>query len=166
MCDLQAARRTLPCGICHFCWCVRLCSTGACLGLVKVCCLGSQTLILGLCLTGGAPHSALWYLAIYAGVSGFQIVFQLSSTLLLKILSLAAARSMHNSMLKALLRLVFSTPVHMPNQPKNIISACLCASGTSFSGLRTNFLFRDFVVAPQKKSMLAVYIAGRMPFAE
>ncbi|DBA70095.1 TPA: hypothetical protein ACH3X2_012257 [Trebouxia sp. C0005] len=53
---------------------------------------------------GGAPHSALWYLAIYAGVSGFQIVFQLSSTLLLKILSLAAARSMHNSMLKALLR--------------------------------------------------------------
>ena len=31
-------------------------------------------------------------------------MFQFSSTLLLKILSLAAARSMHNGMLKALLR--------------------------------------------------------------
>ena len=90
------------------CWGVRLCSTNVCLGFVKVYCAGTQTLNADLCYTGGAPHSALWYLAIYAGVSGFQIVFQLSSTLLLKILSLAAARSMHNSMLKALLRLVFS----------------------------------------------------------
>lgn len=58
----------------------------------------------GVFATGGAPHSAIWYLAIYAGVSGTQILFQFSSTLLLKILSLAAARSMHNNMLKALLR--------------------------------------------------------------
>ena len=57
---------------------------------------------------GGAAHPALWYLAIYAGVSGTQIVFQLSSTLLLKILSLAAARTMHNNMLKSLLRCVLS----------------------------------------------------------
>ncbi len=49
---------------------------------------------------------SLWYLGIYAGISGTQIVFQFSSTLLLKILSLAAARSMHNNMLKALLRSV------------------------------------------------------------
>ncbi|KAL3160420.1 hypothetical protein ABBQ32_010743 [Trebouxia sp. C0010 RCD-2024] len=53
---------------------------------------------------GGAPHGSLWYLAIYAGISATQIVFQLSSTLLLKILSLAAARTMHNNMLKSLLR--------------------------------------------------------------
>ena len=57
-------------------------------------------------VTGGAPHGALWYLAIYAGISGTQIVFQFSSTLLLKILSLAAARTMHNNMLKSLLRSV------------------------------------------------------------
>lgn len=54
--------------------------------------------------TGGAPHGSLWFLAIYAGISATQIVFQLSSTLLLKILSLAAARTMHNNMLKSLLR--------------------------------------------------------------
>lgn len=59
---------------------------------------------------GGAPHPALWYLGIYAGVSAAQIVFQLSSTLLLKILSLAAARTMHNNMLKALLRWVAPMP--------------------------------------------------------
>ena len=47
----------------------------------------------------------MWYLSIYAGVSATQILFQLSSTLLLKVLSLAAARTMHNDMLKALLRL-------------------------------------------------------------
>lgn len=55
---------------------------------------------------GGAPHGSLWYLAFYAGISATQIVFQLSSTLLLKILSLAAARTMHNDMLKSLLRWV------------------------------------------------------------
>ncbi len=102
----------------HLCWGVRL-PDHATLGFVRVRCVESQTLKANLCFTGGAPHSALWYLAIYAGVSGFQIVFQLSSTLLLKILSLAAARSMHNSMLKALLRLVTSgekkfTPFFQP----------------------------------------------------
>lgn len=55
---------------------------------------------------GGAPHGSLWYLAIYAGISATQILFQFSSTLLLKILSLAAARTMHNNMLKSLLRCV------------------------------------------------------------
>ena len=55
-------------------------------------------------MAGGAPHGSLWYLAIYAGISAAQIVFQFSSTLLLKILSLAAARAMHNNMLKSLLR--------------------------------------------------------------
>lgn len=57
---------------------------------------------------GGAPHGSLWYLAIYAGISATQIVFQFSSTLLLKILSLAAARTMHNNMLKSLLRCVLT----------------------------------------------------------
>ena len=101
------ARRILLVVSGHLCLSVRL-PDFVILGFVKVSCSGSQTLNMLLCLAGGAPHSALWYLAIYAGVSGFQIVFQLSSTLLLKILSLAAARSMHNSMLKALLRSVLS----------------------------------------------------------
>lgn len=53
---------------------------------------------------GPAPHTALWYLAIYAGISGGQTLFQLTSTYLLKYLSVVAARRMHNDMLSSLIR--------------------------------------------------------------
>ena len=53
---------------------------------------------------GPAPHAALWYLGIYAGISGGQTLFQLTSTYLLKYLSVVAARSMHNNMLSCLIR--------------------------------------------------------------
>ncbi|CAL8468910.1 g8451 [Coccomyxa elongata] len=53
---------------------------------------------------GGAPHGPLWYLMIYTIISGIQVLFVLMSQFLLKSLSLAAARSLHNCMLRQLLR--------------------------------------------------------------
>ncbi|CAK0780401.1 hypothetical protein CVIRNUC_005040 [Coccomyxa viridis] len=53
---------------------------------------------------GGAPHGPLWFLMIYTIISAVQVSFVLASQFLLKYLSLTAARWLHNSMLKQLLR--------------------------------------------------------------
>lgn len=53
-----------------------------------------------------AVHSALWYLGVYAAISGAQVACSLWNSLDVKRLSLKASASLHNNMVKSLLRCV------------------------------------------------------------
>ena len=49
-------------------------------------------------------HKALWYLNIYAGLSGLQVAFEMGRTFLARYLSVRAADSLHATLLAKLLR--------------------------------------------------------------